>query len=104
MNGDNPVGVKYDLSIGGSIEADFGNLGCTDPFVTDETFGTLSSFSGNVATYSPDSGGWSGQVLLIECKKLSLLRKQILNKYDEPLFIASSSHLIVFSNDERSIR
>ena len=62
MTGDGPICVKYDLSLGSSIEADFGNIGCYDSFVADKTFGTLSSISGDVATYTPDAGGWSGQV------------------------------------------
>ena len=63
---DGPICIKFDLSIGGSIEADFGNFDCNDPFVLDATYGTLSSTTGNVATYTPDAGGWSGQVTFKE--------------------------------------
>ena len=69
ITSDGPVCVKFDLSsIGGagSIETDWGSVDCANSFISDTTYGTLSSTSGNIVTFSPDLGGWSGQLLIVE--------------------------------------
>ena len=84
MTGTGPICVKYDLSIGGSIEADFGN-DCSNDFDLKATYGTLSSTAGNVATYIPDAGGWSGQVTFLEAPVQSDPAKTVmaLSKFNE---------------------